>query len=308
MKRCVVDYPYRRGKAVRPTMVMLFNGAYGGDRAAALKVAAVYQLLEDWGLGRDDILDGAALRRGAPSLHLLYGLPKAINALDMLHVYIGDMLYSYCGLSPSRYAAIRGLFTEAASVTLTGQHLDLEARDVPLEGFTEDAYMDIARKKTGFYTGAAPCLLGATLADEKAGLGDIKKFGLMLGTAFQIMDDVLDVENDGTGKFGKIPGNDIIEGKRTLVALTALKSLKPRERKELARFYALTPDKKTPGRVAAVRKTILSSGAPALCRQKARKLVLGALRIFEKAIFPGMRRPYGGLIKEFVLRLSDRTA
>jgi len=306
MKKCVVDYPYRRGKAVRPTMTMLFSDAFGADHESALKVAAAFQLLEDWGLGRDDLLDGGVLRRGRPSLHLLYGVPKAINALDMLHAYVWDMLYSYCALPPRKYRLVHDIFTETTTVTLSGQHLDVEARAIPLEKFTEEAYRNIVKKKTAFYTGAVPGLLGAALAGRKSCLGGIRRFGAMLGESFQIMDDVLDVENDGTGRFGKIPGNDIVEGKRTMVVLEALRVLRPRERRELANFYALAPEEKRPKQVAVMRLRILRSGAPSLCRQKARKISAAALRVFEKDLAQKMKPPYGDLIREFVLRLASR--
>lgn len=308
LRRCVEDYPRRRGKAFRPVLATLVCEAYGGSRAAALKVAAAYQLLEDWGLGRDDILDGAVLRRGRPSLPRLYGLPRAVNALDLLHVYVVDMLYSYCGLSPRRYADVHALFVDATAVTLTGQYLDVEARDAPLESFTEKDYFKIAETKTAFYTGVVPCLLGSALAGAKAPSADLRRFGLKLGTAFQIMDDVLDMENDGTGRFGKIPGNDLSEGKRTLVALRALRRLGPRGRSRLSEFYALPPARRTPDRTAGIRRLILESGAAAECRAEVRALTRDALAVLEEDLMPGMRRPYGGWMREFVLEWAERAA
>jgi geranylgeranyl diphosphate synthase type II len=306
MKACVVDYPYRRGKALRPALMMLFHEACGGRRPEAIRVAATYQLLEDWGIGRDDLLDGGVLRRGKPALHLVCGLPKAVNALDMLHDCVGDMLYSYCGLSSGTYRAVRGIFSEATEVTLGGQHLDLEARDLPLERFTERAYLRIAERKTAFYTVTVPCLLGAELAGRRALGPAIRRFGRALGAAFQIIDDVLDVENDGSGRFGKAPGNDIAEGKRTLVALTALRRLSGEKRRRLAALYGLAQAEKTPAAIAAARRDILASGAAAECRAKAAGLTAAALRTFNASIRPALKDPWGALISDMAVRLRDR--
>ncbi|OGR75463.1 MAG: hypothetical protein A2X32_13165 [Elusimicrobia bacterium GWC2_64_44] len=307
MRRCVTDYPYRRGKALRPALVLLFSDAWGGPRAQALKVAATYQLLEDWGLGRDDLLDAGLLRRGRPSLHVLYGVPKAVNALDMLHDCVGDMLYSYCALPPARYRAMHRLFAEATGITLGGQHLDIEARGVPLENFTAAAYLRIARRKTAFYTAVAPCLLGAALAGRRAAAPAIRRFAEPLGTAFQIIDDVLDAENDGTGRLGKAPGNDIREGKRTLLAALAFRRLPRAQAAELARFYSAPPAWRTAGRVKKVRALLLSNGAPQACRAKARSLTGAALRTFTEELYPSMRKPYGGLVADFMRLLLARS-
>lgn len=306
MKKCVVDYPYRRGKALRPALMMLFSGAYGGAGPEAVKVAAAYQLLEDLGLGRDDILDGGTLRRGRPALHLLYGMPKAVNALDMLHDCVYDMLYSYCGLSPRRYREVRAVFSEATAVTLGGQHLDIEAREIPLEKFTGRAYLRIAERKTAFYTAVAPCLLGADLAGAGGKAGAIREFGRPLGTAFQLVDDVLDAENDGAAGVGKTPGSDILEGKRTLLAAAAFRRLAGPGKRRLAAFYSLLPEKRTPERAAEIRREILASGAPAECREKAGELTAEALRVFEKRIYPSMKGPCRDMIRELALKLRDR--
>ena len=306
MKTCVVDYPYRRGKALRPALVMLFNDAYSGARPPALRVASTYQLLEDWGLGRDDILDGGTLRRGKPSLHLLYGMPRAVNALDMLHDCVCDMLYSYCGLTPRSYRAVRATFSEATSVTLGGQHLDIEARDIPLEKFTEPAYMRIAAAKTAFYTVTVPCLLGAEMAGARGRSGAIREFGRALGTAFQIIDDVLDAENDGSGRFGKAPGNDILEGKRTLIAAAAFRRLAGNKKRRLAAFYSLPRTERSPSMAAGIRRDILASGAAAECRAKAERLTAEALRVFEAKLLPSMKAPARDMLRELAMKLRDR--
>lgn len=307
MKTCVLDYPYRRGKALRPALLVLFCGACGGRRAAALRLGAAYQLLEDWGIGRDDLLDGALMRRGKPALQELYGAARAVNALDMLHVFVFDMLYSYCGLSPALYGRAHALFARASVITLGGQHLDIEARDIPLEDFTPRMYRGIAARKTAFYTVTAPCLLGLAVAGRGPAANDVAAFGEALGTAFQILDDVLDVENDGKGGFGKIPGNDIMEAKRTLVAAEAWRRLPPAGRKKMAAFYALPAGARTAAGAAALRREILGSGAPEACRREALELSAKAELILRDRLLPHMRRRYGTMLAAFVRSLSSRS-
>lgn len=305
MRSCVVDYPYRRGKALRPALALLFCDAHGGGGAAARRVASAYQLLEDWGLGRDDILDDALLRRGKPALHRLYGLPAAVNALDMLHACVFDMLYSYCRLPPAKYRVIHRIFAEASRVTLGGQHLDIAARKVPLRLFTREAYLDIAARKTAYYTVTVPCLLGAALAGARGQEAAVKRFGRLLGTAFQIVDDVLDVENDGGGKFGKAPGNDILEGKRTLVALYAFKRLPAAAAARLERFYGESA-RRTGAGAAAMRALILRSGAPALCRAEAVRLAGEAAAVFDRRLRSAMRPGPAGLLRQLIGALVQR--
>lgn len=307
MKACVLDYPYRRGKALRPALLQLFCGACGGRPGKAARLAAAYQLLEDWGLGRDDLLDGALMRRGRPALQRLYGSARALNALDMLHVFVFDMLRSYCRLTPALYSEAHALFVKASVVTLGGQHLDIEARDVPLKEFTPRRYLRIAGRKTAFYTVTAPCLLGMAAAGRGPSVPDIEAFGAALGSSFQILDDVLDVENDGRGGFGKSPGNDIMEGKRTLVAAQAFRLLPPARRKALSGFYSRPAGSRTAAEAAVLRRDILACGAAGAARAEALRLAGRASDILQARLLPRLRRPYSGLLLSFVEALSRRT-
>lgn len=306
MARIIADYPYRRGKALRPAMLMMFCDAYGGDRGPALRVAANYQLSEDWGLGRDDLIDGSELRRGKPTLHRLYGLPKTVVALDMLHTFVFDMLHSYCRLG-SKYAEIHDIFSEASAVTFGGQHLDLCSREVPLAEFTPAAFRRIAERKTAYYTAAVPCLLGAAMAGRRDVYPAIKRFAEPLGVAFQIIDDVLDVQNEGGGKFGKEPGNDIRERKRTLLASLAYRALPRAKARRLAAFYSSSRPAAR-AEVAEIRGWLFESGAVAGCRAEAARLTRRALALFDRDLYPGMRAPYRELPRAFMRLLLERTA
>lgn len=302
----VSDYPDRRGKALRPVLLMLYSRASGASGRSAEKTAAAYQLLEDWGLGRDDLLDNSPLRRGEPSLHVRYGLAPALNALDLLHVYVFDMLYSYCGLGPALYARIHRLFREASEVTLTGQYMDLLSRRTPPADFTARDYFRIVTAKTAYYTCVYPCLIGAAIAGHGGGENRIKEFGLKLGAAFQLRDDILDIENSGRGAFGKVPGNDIYEGKRTLVLYELLRRANPARARRITAVYAKPQGTRTREDADMVRELMLRTGALDAARAEFRVLAGAARRIFEARLAPRLKQPYAGLLGEFIAALENR--
>lgn len=308
LRACLVEYPYRRGKAVRPAFIMLFNDAFGGERRRAFKVAATYQLLEDWGLGRDDILDSALLRRGKPALHRLYGLPAALNALDLLHACVGDMLYEYCALPQRLHRRLHRAFMDATAVTLSGQHLDLQTRGIPLERFTAERYFAVVGMKTAHYTGACPCRIGAILAGAGARAErDAAEFGRRLGLAFQVLDDVLDVENTGVGRFGKAPGNDLYEGKRTLVLVETLRRCSSAQRRGILAVYRKPIGSRTRADADFVRTAARESGALARCRETVRERTDDAVRFFRRRLAPRMPASDARRIAEFAELLASRS-
>ncbi len=304
--RQVADYPLRRGKAARAALLTLFYGACGGrDGRAAVDAAAAYEMLESWGIGRDDILDGALLRRGGPALHVKYGLPSALNALDYLHVLVFKFILRSRALGAGQRDALFGLFAEASRRTLAGQHEDIRSRGLPLERLTEAKCLALAGGKTAYYTVYYPCLAGALLAGRKEppALAD---FAWRIGTAFQLIDDVLDAENEGGGRFGKAVGNDIRERKRTLVLLRAYRAASPAERGFLRRLYE---DFSAPPREADVRRAralMLRLGAPAEARRTAEGLAASALELFERRLAPGLRPREAGILRGLLGFLTGR--
>lgn len=309
LRECITAYPRRRGKALRSVLLCLVAEGLGGNYKKASRLAAAYELLENWGLGRDDLMDHAETRRGGPALHRLCGEEAAINALDISATYIPEMLYRNCFLGPAEFDAVFGEFYAAVRRALEGQHLELVWRGRPPEEFSPRAYFRLADMKTSSYTTKGPCRLAAVLAGRTGLFGPIDVFGRHLGAAFQLMDDALDLENEGGTGFGKAPGNDIREGKRTLLLWYALRRSSPAGRTFLLRLYSRPPGTRPAEKdVARAREILLASGAAAYCRSAAAARTSSAMAAFARDLLPEMRGGYGEALGAFVLRLAGRTS
>jgi len=203
------------GKLIRPRLVLLACRAVGGDAAQALPLAAAIQLIHDFSLIHDDIEDDSATRRGRPTLWHLWGLAQGINAGDGMFVVAHRALYQLHdrGVAADVVLAIARRFDDTILTICEGQFLDLHHEgDLSID---EAAYLAMIARKTAALLGASASLgamvAGAT-ATQVAALGE---FGLALGVAFQIQDDVLDLVGNQQ-VVGKTLGIDLRKGKLTL--------------------------------------------------------------------------------------------
>ena len=306
MRACMADYPGRGGKALRPLLLRLFGEGLGAPAATCARLGAACEIFENWALACDDIMDDSLLRRGRPCIHRVYGRETAMNSMAALTAIMPRLLYRSCGLTRGQYGPVLEQFYESTLQALGGQHLELGWRARPLAEFGARDYFAIAAAKTASYTTVGTARLGAALAGREDLFPAIDRFGLALGKAFQLMDDVLDVESEGGGAFGKALGNDLLEGKKTLLAALALERLKGEDRRRLLAFY----DSGRRGRRAALRarRLLLASGAAAECRARAAALTGEALRVFRRELCPALRPPFRDHIAAFVLMLRERAA
>ncbi len=238
------DYPLRGGKRFRSALVLLACEGFGGRKEQALRTAAAFEMFQSFALVHDDIEDGSEMRRGKPCLHRLHGIPLSIN--------VGDALYSkvFEVLAANREVLGEGItldliqeMVEGAELTFAGQAYDIgwiEAEEIP----PVEAFMEMLRLKTGWYSGRGPCTAGAIIAgapeDQKRAIGD---FGEAMAVAFQIRDDLLNLtvqaEDAETapattaGGYGKERGGDIAEGKRTLMAIDLLHRSAPEDQERV---------------------------------------------------------------------------
>jgi len=268
--RLLRDYPERGGKMLRGRLLLAVAEGFGASREAAMGAAAALELFQNWVLIHDDIEDESEERRGRPALHRLYGVPLALNAGDALHAVMWRVLVA-AGYGP-------GVLLEFARLverTAYGQHLDLYWIERGVLDLTEDDYFEMVRAKTAYYTAVAPLKLGALVADREPP-AVFERAGEKLGIAFQIVDDVLNLEAD-PGAYGKEIAGDLYEGKRTLIVLDYL-GRAPREAAERARRILLKPRaEKDPDEVAWLHRELLDSGAVARARARAEGLAEEAL-------------------------------
>ncbi len=219
--RLMRDYPARAGKRVRGRLVLRSTAAHGGDPAAALVVAAALELFQNWVLVHDDIEDDSEERRGLPALHRSVGIPIALNVGDAMHVYMWAALFDLRTQVGFDADAIRREFVWMIHRTAEGQHLDLTWVAQGRFDVSEDAYLAMVRRKTAAYTVTSPLRLGAH-ASGRAPHPALPSVGERLGAAFQIRDDVLNLQRSDGNLYGKEFAGDLYEAKRTLVLAHAL--------------------------------------------------------------------------------------
>jgi geranylgeranyl pyrophosphate synthase len=191
------EYPERGSKYLRPTLVLLIAEALGAKAEQAVKTAAAMQLSQEWMLIHDDIEDKSEVRRGAPTLHKLYGQELAINAGDSLHMIMWKII------SDQNSKDITEEFYRMLLRTALGQGVEQIWTDEGGKIIEDDKYFFVADGKSGYYSIAGPMRLGAMVAGAtEAQITKITEFGLHLGRCFQLVDDLLDFEQDK--KEGKV--------------------------------------------------------------------------------------------------------
>jgi geranylgeranyl diphosphate synthase type I len=201
-------------------MVVKSCEAVGGKPGDAMAAATAIELLHNFTLVHDDIMDNDMLRRGMPTVHTIYGNPTAILAGDLLFAESLDLLLTSGG-DPERLRKAASALTKATRVLSEGQHMDMD-----FEGrkrVTEAEYLDMVYRKTAALFQAAGqigAILGGGSEQEILLLGEC---GKDLGIAFQIYDDYLGVTSTEE-VLGKSVGNDIREGKKTLIVIRSLET------------------------------------------------------------------------------------
>jgi len=205
------------GKRLRPFLVIKSCEVVGGGEDVALPVAAAVELLHNFTLIHDDIMDGDVKRRGAPTTHVVWGVPIAIIAGDLLFAKVSEAVIRRLDrdkVSADRALKILDLLTEAAIKICEGQTRDMLFEE--RETVSEEAYFEMIEGKTAALLKASAevgAVVGGGDEDQVARLG---RFAYYSGLAFQLVDDVLGLTADEE-VLGKPVGSDIREGKRTLI-------------------------------------------------------------------------------------------
>lgn len=208
----------RPGKALRPTLTLLLAEALGATPESSLPLALAVQLVHDFSLLHDDIVDGDRSRRGQPALWVRDGMPAALNTGDAL-LTAAFFVISTADL-PSRTSARGTRRLSAATMAMVGgQQADIAATGSPAASLPQ--YLNMVERKTGALMGAAAALGGIAAGASVATVDACESFGRTLGVAFQLRDDVLGVFGD-SAETGKPVGNDLLRGKQGLPMVLAL--------------------------------------------------------------------------------------
>ncbi|MGI6209306.1 MAG: polyprenyl synthetase family protein [Anaerolineae bacterium] len=253
------------GKRVRPLLCLLCCEACGGEAKAALPVAAAVELIHSFSLVHDDIQDNSPLRRHRPTVWALWGIAHAINVGDVLYAAAHQALLRLRGTAPAEVILSLAEEFESTCVRICeGQYLDMgfETQD----DVEWDDYVAMIERKTGVLMSYA-AWSGATVAGaEQERAERLRAFGMEMGMAFQIQDDVLGIwgQEEETGKSGS---SDIASAKKTLPLLHALRTLPAAQASELAALYR-APERDDRA-VDRARELIEVSGARERCEELA---------------------------------------
>ncbi|WP_228644116.1 polyprenyl synthetase family protein [Microtetraspora sp. AC03309] len=257
------------GKRVRPLLCYWgWRGAGGEDCDQIISAGSALELCHAGLLIHDDIMDSSDLRRGRPTMHRsLAGLHPGMAArsfgqaaailLGTLTLAWSDELLSGSGVEPSRLKAARVLFDRLRTEVIAGQYLDIlaQVRDLP----TVEQALTVVRYKTAKYTVERPLQIGGALAGADPSLLDVySRFGIPLGEAFQLRDDVLGMFGD-PAETGKPVLDDLREGKHTILIAHALQHASPSQALHLRTWHGNA--ELTEEQAAALRQIVIDTGA-----------------------------------------------
>jgi geranylgeranyl diphosphate synthase type II len=264
----LADYPFREGKGLRPAICFAACRAVGGRTEQALLSATALELFHNAFLVHDDVEDGSQFRRGKATLFETHGVPVAVNVGDATNVLALDLLLGNTTAIGVRKALL--VFREVermARESVEGQAIELAWIAEGRFDLDDRDYVRMAYKKTCWYTVIAPLRVGvlcgsppgpeAPLDEELTPLVDL---GFLAGIAFQIHDDLLNLEADET-LYGKEISGDLWEGKRTVMLLHFLRTTTGAARDRALALLCTPRPRKSPDEVAWLHQAMGEAGS-----------------------------------------------
>jgi len=309
----IKDFVLRDGKRIRPILFIVgYLGFSGRKKSGLYRSAVALELLHDFLLIHDDIIDKSDMRRGKPSMHVI--LQQGLGSRKRLKfdgkdlaIVVGDVMYAlaiHAFLSiqedPARKERALKKFVESAMHTGGGEFIELLCSKKEFSTINKRDIYKIYDLKTASYSFATPLTLGAILAGASSGQqGLLYRYGISLGRAFQIKDDIISLF-DEEKKIGKPALCDLQEGKKTLLVWFAYHHSTGKVRSRINEI--LHKRKVTRRDLLAMRKILVDSGALEYARQQIQKLINQA----ENCIaFCGINRRYRMLLSSYAKKLLD---
>ena len=324
LRDAVRDYPVRGGKRLRPAMLIWSCGLLGGSESAALYPAAAVEVFHNWTLVHDDIIDQDDTRRGAPTSHVKLaaelggrfslaaddaertGRDFAILAGDLQQGWANDLLLRSAehGVPPEVTVALGRRFQKLANSDLiSGEALDVEFSLRELTGLKSQEVRTMLGLKTGallqFCTEAGAMIALDTADAEHPDVRKLSEFALAAGIAFQLRDDYLGIFGV-YDSLGKALGNDLREGKATVMLLDTLRLASAADREKLLGYIGR--ETYSDADLDDVRRIMRDSGAAASNEAEAARLAEQARNILRN--FPD--NPYRQHLLDLVNFLIDR--
>ena len=262
------------GKRVRPQLAMIACGIFGGNEQEVAPAAMALEVFHNFTLLHDDVMDKAEVRRGRPTVHIQWNENTAILSGDQMMIEAYKLLAE---VPEDKLPKVLRLFNKMATEICEGQQYDVDFEsqdDVSIE-----AYLHMIRLKTSVLLATA-LQIGAYMAGADEQQQDaLYQFGINVGLAFQIQDDILDVWGDPK-TFGKAVGGDISCNKKTYVYLTAQQLADDELTEELHQWYGSVLDDNTE-KIAAVKGIFEQLNVRAACEAVVEDYTQKALLILD---------------------------
>jgi geranylgeranyl diphosphate synthase type II len=287
------------GKRLRPLLAMLGYYQFRDDVEQSLPAAMAVELFHNFSLMHDDIMDAAPTRRGKATVHTVYGLNAAILSGDVMLVYAYDFL-----MRTRRSEALPDMVRTLNRVAIQvceGQQYDVDFETASQVGIADYLHM-IELKTAALLAGSLE--LGAMAAGApQEDQYHLREFGRLTGLAFQLQDDYLDVFGNPE-TFGKRPGGDIVQNKKTFLYLKALEQADPDQHQELTRWYQTNDEGDAAEKIATVTRLMEQLNIPEHTRQIRDDHQREALLHIEQLAAREERKE---LLVNFAYSLLDRT-
>ncbi len=263
------------GKRVRPQLAMIASQLFGGKDEEVLPAALALEVFHNFTLLHDDVMDKADVRRGRPTVHIKWNENTAILSGDQMLIEAYKLL---SGVSADKLPTILHLFNKMATEICEGQQYDVDFESQ--EHVAIEEYLKMIRLKTAVLLATA-LKMGSYIAGASTEQQDmLYEFGINIGLAFQIQDDILDVWGNPE-TFGKAVGGDISCNKKTFVALTAMQLADSSTRKELDQWFAQTLTDNTE-KIAAVKALYEQADTRSKCEEAVEQYTAHALHLLSQ--------------------------
>jgi geranylgeranyl diphosphate synthase type II len=285
------------GKRIRPACVLMACDVYGGQMDDALSPALGMEIFHNFTLLHDDLMDEADVRRNRPAVHKKWNRNTAILSGDAMLI----SAYRLIGETPAPYLReILSLFTQTALEICEGQQFDMEFES--REDVTEAEYLEMIRLKTAVLL--ACCLKAGAIVGgaPNAEAEKLYRFGLHLGLAFQLQDDLLDVYGNPQ-TFGKSIGGDILCNKKTFLLIHAVEQASAKQKNVINRYQSASGSFTPAEKIAAITTVYDQLGIKELTENRITRYYNKAMADLNSLDAPAERL---AVIREVSLRLMKR--
>lgn len=232
LRNAMLHYPIAGGKRLRPITTMLVANALNGTGEVAMPFGIALELVHNFTLVHDDVMDNDSTRRGMETVHVKFGLPEAILAGDALFAKAFELVGGM-DIDGERKSQLTTLLAKAVLVLAEGQQMDMDSEK--LDVVSAEAYMKMIERKTAVLFSAAAQGGSIVAGAPQPAQETLFEFGRLIGLAFQIRDDILCLKGDPK-ETKKPKGSDIRNGKKTLIVIYALEALSESDRSALERI------------------------------------------------------------------------